>query len=81
MLSVELVVKGKTTMARETKEISSINLNAVYDSHRPVIELLNEYASLRPAFDPTALTIDILLSELPKRIAEERDKVKEILVK
>jgi hypothetical protein len=52
------------------EKITSLNFNTNYDGHQEVIKLINEYASLRPAFSPTALIKDVLLEILPVKIAE-----------
>lgn len=58
------------------EKITSLNFNAEYEGHQKVIELINEYASLRPAFSPTSLIKDVLLQILPVKIAElKKEKV------
>ena len=52
------------------EKITSLNFNAEYEGHQEIIKLVNDYASLRPAFSPTALIKDVLLQILPLKIAE-----------
>lgn len=56
------------------EKITSLNFNSEYEGHQEIIKLVNEYASLRPAFSPTSLIKDILLQVLPVKIAELKKK-------